>query len=92
MHQNAHLSCDSLKTDAFISMYFKNHDGSIKKFGIINGSYLKLRDETLYSSLLKVDIFADSSSLYANVTSKTDAYIKAKRISLSPEKKNYEIK
>ena len=92
MHQNAHLSCDNLKTDAFISMYFKNHEGSIEKFGLINGSYLKLCGETLYSSLLKVDILADGLSLYANVTSKTDAYVRAKRISLSPENKNYEIK
>lgn len=92
MHQNAHLSCDNLKTDAFISMYFKNHEGSIEKFGLINGSYLKLCGETLYSSLLKVDILADGLSLYANVTSKTDAYFRAKRISLSPENKNYEIK
>ncbi len=91
MHHNAHLSVDDIKTDAFISYYCKDNNGKVTKYGIINGSYLKIDDKNMYSSILKVDCFCNSSKLYISATSKTDAYIGEKRIEITPDMKETEI-
>ena len=70
MHNNAHLCVEDIKTDAFISYCCKDKEGKIAKYGIINGSYLKIDDKNLYSSILKVDCFCNNSELFINATSK----------------------
>ena len=63
------------------------HSGKVTKYGVINGSYLKINDENMYSSILKVDCFCNEGELCVNATSKTDAYIGEKIVKVSPDTK-----